>query len=267
MKVATRLSLAVLVGLMGFGIAGSAEAAICDVTTVLSTCTVNGAIFQQTGPQPTGTGNIDPFVRISANTDVEKGYNTSGRPLQFDENSSPNFTRDLLVADVPIVTIGGIAYREFLLDINQTGVDPLLSLHELQIFGTNTANLLGASGPNASGNISFGANATLLFDLDSNADNVVEMNYNLNTGSGSGDLIALIPLATLANFQFVTLFSTFGVPNNNNDGFEEWSVCKPACTPTPPQVAQPASLMLLGFGLTAMSLATARVARKRRSQK
>jgi hypothetical protein len=45
------------------------------------------------------------------------------------------------------VTIGGVQYREFLLDINQQGANPLLSLDNVRIFLTNTANASAATNP------------------------------------------------------------------------------------------------------------------------
>src|SRR5262249_35951199 len=87
-------------------------------TTAGSCGTIGGAIFQQSTPQPTGTGVIRSFVRVQGHSDVEQGYNTDARPLQFDENNSPQFTRSLQLGFVPRVVIKGVAYREFLLDIN-----------------------------------------------------------------------------------------------------------------------------------------------------
>src|SRR5262249_9795452 len=99
--------------------------------------------FTTTNIQATGSGVIDPFVRLNAGggSAIERGYNTSARPLQFDENSSATFTHDLSLSAIPVVTINGVAYREFLLDINQTGSNPLLTLQELQIFKTNTVGI------------------------------------------------------------------------------------------------------------------------------
>src|SRR5207237_1193506 len=88
-----------------------------DLTTVGAVGGVNGAIFRQFSPQPTGTGYIDSFVRLQAKgagTQAQQGFNTDARPVQFDENTSPQFTRSLLLANVPVVDIGGVSYREFL---------------------------------------------------------------------------------------------------------------------------------------------------------
>src|SRR5262245_6236332 len=100
-----------------------------DLTTPGSDGTANGAIYQQCDAQPTGTGVIRSFVRVqgaASGSSVEQGYNTDGRPLQFDENKSPQFTRSLTLGDVPIVSVDGVDYRQFLLDINQRSSSPLL---------------------------------------------------------------------------------------------------------------------------------------------
>ena len=52
----------------------------------------DGVIVKQVDAQPTGTGVIDSFVRLQAKGtggQIEQGFNTDGRPLQFDENTSP----------------------------------------------------------------------------------------------------------------------------------------------------------------------------------
>ena len=137
--------------------AGRASADLCDLTTLNSSCGpmggewsgthspsthpfAMGAIVRQIGPQPTGTGYIDSFVRIQHHP-TEQGYNTDNRPLQFDEKTDATFTHSIRVANVPVVNIGGTNYREFFLDVNENSSTPnrYLSLDKLQIF-------LGASG-------------------------------------------------------------------------------------------------------------------------
>src|SRR4051812_11837435 len=57
------------------------------------TVTINNAVYQTVDQQPTGSGVIHSFVRIgAANQGVVEGYNTDGRPLQFDEKESATFT-------------------------------------------------------------------------------------------------------------------------------------------------------------------------------
>ena len=52
-------------------------ATIVDLTGSNESGTINGAQFAFTAPQPTGTGVIEPFLRVE-NTPTEQGYNTSG---------------------------------------------------------------------------------------------------------------------------------------------------------------------------------------------
>ena len=63
-----------------------------DLTTPGAEEEYNGAFFIQ-GPLPgsAGTGVLDPFLRISANSAVIKGYNTNFRPLQFQEDGHSFF--------------------------------------------------------------------------------------------------------------------------------------------------------------------------------
>ena len=90
-----------------------------------------------------GSGNIDPFLRLGTNDTFERGYNTSlGLPLD-DKPPQPGFTHALQLSAVPIVNIGGVNYREFLLDANQTN-NGNISLNQVQIFQSNADVGLGA---------------------------------------------------------------------------------------------------------------------------
>jgi hypothetical protein len=208
-----------------------------DLTTSGSDGWINLAYFSQIDSQSTGSGVLDPFVRLSTNQTIVQGYNTDARPLLLDENNSPQFTRSLLLNDVPTVDIGGTSYREFLLDINQKGnvCGRLLSLDTIEIYMAGAGNLTGSPG-------SLGA---LIYDMDDGDDNWIGLDYKLNHGSGSGDMLAYIPDDLFVGGDYVYLYSRFGENWANNAGFEEWAVR----TGEPlPAVPAPASIMLGSIG-------------------
>ena len=201
-----------------------------DLTTAGSSGYIGPAYFEQYSPQPTGTGKIRSFVRISTNQLMEQGYNTDARPLEFDENNSPQFTRSLPLSSVPTFNIGGIDCLVFILDINQTVPDSLLSLDKLEIYLGNAGNLTG-----------YPALGTLIYDLDSSNDNRILLDYNLNSGSGSGDMLACIPSDLFVGGDYIYLYSMFGHSDyGNNAGFEEWAVRIPA----------PGAILLGGIGVS-----------------
>lgn len=122
--------------LLTIATANDASAGVCDLTTNGASCGpavfTNFAIFGEVSPQPTGSGYIDPFLRLLASP-REQGYNTSA-PFQQDQKKPGTFTHDLLLSAVPLKTIDGVQYREFFLDINETKNHELLSLDELRIY-------------------------------------------------------------------------------------------------------------------------------------
>src|SRR4051812_17727740 len=192
--------------------------------------TINNADFVTVDQQPTGSGVIHSFVRIgAANQGVVEGYNTDGRPLQFDEKESATFTRPQKLSDLKVVTRNNIQYYQFLLDINQESKLPLLTLNELEIYLGNAPDLLSYSPNRSGGGTGFGPNSSFVYDLDQGTDNAIDLNYNLNSGSGSGDMWTFIPKSKFDaaqagnNNPYVYLYSKFGIPHANNDGYEEWS--------------------------------------------
>src|SRR4051794_24997964 len=97
-------ALALAAGAVVFGASRANAEFVSDLTTAGSSASIGGALFETNQVQPTGSGVIHSFVRLSTNANIEQGYNTDARPLQFDENSSPTFTRSLPVADLQVVT-------------------------------------------------------------------------------------------------------------------------------------------------------------------
>lgn len=220
----------------------SAHAAMLDLTTYGSWGIINGAILQQYSPGPTGTGTIDSFVRVQA-FGIQQGYNTDGRPVQYDEDTPKKRNHSILLSGIPIVTNGGGDYREFLLDINQDGQN-ILSLDKVEIYLETVPDLLGHPG-------NFSAP---IYDLDAGEDNWVKLDYALNTGtggSGSGDMLAYIPDSVFtgaANYveggnNYIYLYSRFGDNSVADNGFEEWAYGVDGAI-----IPEPATVALLGLG-------------------
>ena len=127
-----KLALATLL-LTGFGVhAASASTITLDLTTAGAGCRWHGShwrhLRRQAGlDQSTGTGVIDSFLGFRTGG-TEDGYNTSLSQPPSTTNGGV-FTRALLLTEVPIITIAGVDYRQFLLDINQIDQDKPAVLH------------------------------------------------------------------------------------------------------------------------------------------
>src|SRR5262245_43724856 len=121
-----------------------------DLTTAGSFGTVNDAVFQTSLVQGAGTGHFNTFEQVQ-HSGFEQGYNTDGAK-QFDTGASAVSNHSILLSQVPIIigdgsngTLDGVAYRVFLLDLNEpTGsTNPYLSLENLQIWQEEAGNLTG----------------------------------------------------------------------------------------------------------------------------
>jgi hypothetical protein len=208
--------------------------AVVDLTTPGASGIINSALFSQFTAVSSGSGLFSPFVRLSTSNPVEQGYNTDFRPVQFDESSNTSLTHALQLSSVPtVIAPGGLAYYEFPLSINQKSQAPnnLLSLDELRIYVTTSSTVHPSLLHNYNSSTHTlqddGGNAySPLYDLNPVSDvNYVKLDSNLSTGSGTGDMVALVPVTLLGTdtSRYVYLFSEFGVHNANTGGFEQWA--------------------------------------------
>ncbi len=220
--------------------------------------TSNGGYFIANHTQSSGTGVIQSFVRLagSGNETVSEGYNAGARPVMPDVNPSPTFTRDILLSDIGQVVnpIGAVAgtYYEFLLDINQQAANSLLSLDSFILYTSSTALTNAAQLSDLTGV------ATERYNLG--AGNEILLDYNLNSGSGSGDMFAYIPVSLFAgasDTDYLYLYSQFGAKGGayaENAGFEEWATR--STTTSVPDGGTTAAL--LGLGLIILNFAARR---------
>ena len=209
-----------------------AGAASYDLTTDTypaadGSVTINGAIWSMLpSADPTGSGVFNAFFRVQADG-MERGYNTDGRKLQFDEKTSPTFTHSALLADVPLIEFpegSGHWYREFQLDINEKASNPewYISLDEFQVWLTNDPDLLGYD----EGTRSFTSGADLAYDLG--VGNWIMMDYRTNPGSGKRDIRVLVPGEDFDGAHtYVVIFTRHGAQGGIwvcDSGYEEWGV-------------------------------------------
>lgn len=233
---------------------------IVDLTSVGATGTINGAIYQQVDAQSTGTGTINSFAQIQAqgNNDVQSGYNTTVNNT-LDNGAPDNFNHSITLSEVPVISISNTDYREFLLDVNEADQGPasgrFISLDEVQLFMGGTANN-SVETLNGSGILEH--DGTLIYQMDAGMDNWVALDFQLNSGSGSGDMFLYVPDSLFAGFastDVVTLYSEFGQQGTNpsngmggnftgdfgsSAGFEEWAVRV---------IPEPATLATLAIGI------------------
>jgi hypothetical protein len=254
--------LGLLAAFVGWGLLGTsdARAAAIDINLIPVGAYVNdgdgqGSHFYTTDQQPTGTGVIKPFLTIQRKG-TEQGYNTDAEiEPGFDMKRQANWTRSLLISELDAVSFNGGTYLKFLLDVNEpaNGANSLISLNVLQLFVTNEAELKGYQGGSSFtvGETGDGfALATKVYDLDKVSDRTIQLEYRLESGSGSGDMYAYIPYSVLLGRteKYLTLYSAFGIPYGSASGFEEWAVA--ARTPVEQSVPLPgvavAGLVLLG---------------------
>jgi hypothetical protein len=193
--------------------------------------TTSGAIFAQ-GTLGSGSGNYVDFVRIGGNDPTNEGYNTSGRPVPYDENTSGSFTYDVQLFELPVATIGvnGVTnkYVYFGLDANEknNATDRYLSIDKIMMFVSPTGSLnCTIAQMSLYGGVK-------VWDMDINklggsADHVVVMDYNLSKGSGWSDMTVYVPVTALAGRNtndYMYWYSSFGAYTGSYSNQTDWTV-------------------------------------------
>jgi hypothetical protein len=206
---------AVAITALGFG-ATSTRAVDVDLRTAGAQGSIGAATFQQMDQQPTGTGVIEPFLRVQNNRQ-EQGFNTDHQPLTGDlaDVKGGPWTHAVRVSDLTNALYTGVV--QLLLDINQTGSNPELSLDELRIFTSPDPAISNKATLFAQNQI-----------YDMGAGNRVLLDYSLNSGSGSGDMYCYLPANLFDGLgaQYLYLYCKFGASGGSfatNSGFEEWA--------------------------------------------
>ena len=153
---------------------------------------------------------------------MEQGFNTTAQQYQLDQVRGG--TTALALSQVPVVTVNGTAYREFVLDIDEPRQSRDLSLDEVRVYTADQSNRKNYNADNGK----LGGQSPL-FDLDSAGDVTVMLRSMLNQGNRVSEMALLVPNSLFAgqpNGSFVYLYSKFGgAPGAGaGGGAEEWGV-------------------------------------------
>lgn len=251
----------------------SASATIIDLISAGSAYdsgTANGTIYTRIDTQPTGTGVFEPFLRIqgknsSTPTGSEQGYNAdyaNASEPKFDEKTGI-WTHAIQFSDLIYVTLDGMGYYEFLLDLDdpndkKDATKRWISLNSVQIYTSATA----LSAPFSNNLNTLG---TKRYDMDVGSDGNVTVNLDgaRTSGNGQSDMAMYVLASNFAGVNpndYVTFYSYFGNPYYADGSFEEWSMrdcddCKP-----PHDVAESSSIMLMLIGMIGLGAIRRRTA-------
>lgn len=290
MKKTMKSAVMTLAVIGALGVTPTAFGAImcANLTSAGASAQCAGAFFVQMPQQSTGTGVFPSFIQVSQSNGqdaIEQSYSSDNLTGANNESgSSAQHNHSIFLNVVPIYAPGttvdgfllpasaGNIYLRFTLDVNESSgnLAQFLSLDQLQLSTASTGTLHPDIAVNGSDIPTAPSLGTSVFNLDSASDNWIALDYSLNSGSGSGDMWAYIPMSISAYNACITancyayLYSAFGfqgtvpagtgVPAGEygpSGGFEEWAFPGTSNVSTVPE---PLSLSLVGGGLLALGL-------------
>lgn len=206
--------------------------AVVDLTAAGSEGLVNSAIVHRidstwntaNGDQAHGRGQLRTVLTVAADG-VEQGYNTNYRPIQAGMNSSAvaTETRSLRVDRVPVVTVAGTQYYEFVLNVNEPTPGRRISVDELRFYVSDRGNLRNYN----ESTFTLGQGASLVspvYDLDAgDATNSLAVRAKVNT-SAVGEIAVLVPVSNFggaAGDMFVYIYTKMSGAGGDA---EQWGV-------------------------------------------
>jgi hypothetical protein len=234
-------------------------------------------IFCDADIQPTGTGVINPFLRVhgdgpqkddTPNT-YTSGWNTDATKQELDASvrawNDFDFSQSNALQDIQPT---GSNYVQFTVDIADNQYDPayFLTFNQMLLYNCDTndyTNLAECTQPE-------------FFNLFGDTGNFINFDTNLHHGQGSGDVTVFIEYEGFEG-PYIALLDGWGCGTGtgispayscdtpgimpDHGSFEEWFSTEGGGNP-PGTIPEPASLVLLGSGLSA-----AVAARRRRQAK
>ncbi|WP_340587236.1 DUF7507 domain-containing protein, partial [Erythrobacter alti] len=197
-----------------------------------SAAIINGAIVE-TGSVNAGTGNFNDFLGVQ-NTGTEFGFNTdTPDPSNPHIKTSSNFTKTIKLSEIAVITIDGVDYYQFLLDVNESNANPTqqqISLDSFKLYTSTDATISTLAQLQAQ---------HLAFDMDNVDPGNAATEYDVSvlftdaysSGSGRSDLSILVPVDALETQgggpadTYLYLYTEFGYAGDDyrtDATFEEW---------------------------------------------
>ena len=194
-----------------------------------TTTTIGGAIFKKLLAGGAGTGQYNTFLAISSNTGKESGFNSDDTNPLNSTNTDIDVakTHTVLLGNVPIIVVNGIAYYEFRVDLNESNNTPnsQISLDTFKVFTSGSSSIESTA-------VLFTQN--LVYDMDALAtggDRTLLLSDASSSGSGTDDYSVLVPVANFAGQDpattYLYLYVQMGFKGGDygvNGTFEEWNL-------------------------------------------
>ena len=201
-----------------------------DITPAESFVDIGGVIFTDAANTGSGTGNYNTFLAISDNDGTEEGFNSDDTPGIDPSNANIDHakTHTVKLSDLVIVTVEGVQYYEFRVDLNESNSDPnaQISLDQFKLFSSSNGAIEDKT-------TLFSQN--VIYDMDAGGNVSVLLSDAESSGSGNDDYAVLVPITEFAGLDptttYVYLYVEMGAADpvapdtwDATATFEEWNL-------------------------------------------